>query len=95
MPSTTQSEPQSTPTQRFQKRKPTKATLAIDRNTDDENPTQPLKKARKPPTKKKEEDEATLEIDCNTDEDENPTKPLKKARKAPVKKNEEDGISYH
>ncbi|KNE93757.1 hypothetical protein PSTG_12860 [Puccinia striiformis f. sp. tritici PST-78] len=90
MPSTTQSEPQSTPTQRFQKRKPTKATLAIDRNTDDENPTQPLKKARKPPTKKKEEDEATLEIDCNTDEDENPTKPLKKARKAPVKKNEED-----
>ncbi|KAI7953529.1 hypothetical protein MJO28_006076 [Puccinia striiformis f. sp. tritici] len=83
MPSTTQSEAQSTPSQRSQKRKPTKASLAIECNTDDENPTQPLKKARKAPAKKKEEDEDTsLAIDCNTD-DENPTQPMKKARKAP------------
>ncbi|KNE93363.1 hypothetical protein PSTG_13304 [Puccinia striiformis f. sp. tritici PST-78] len=92
MPSTTQSEAQSTPSQRSQKRKPTKASLPTECNTDDENPTQPLKKARKAPAKKKEEDEDTsLAIDCNTD-DENPTQPMKKARKAPVKKKEEDEL---
>ncbi|KNF00648.1 hypothetical protein PSTG_06060 [Puccinia striiformis f. sp. tritici PST-78] len=88
MVSSTQTEPQSTPTQRLHKRKPSKATLDISSNTDDEKlsqtkPAQLLKKPRNTHTTK--QNKAPVVKEDENDEKKTPLGPLVGGTPIPMK----------